>query len=562
MLKVLFYHANDTVTHHGDSILFLGIASLYLRTHLEHSESEFSNQVEWLLPIQQSLTDDELIDYCNKTKPDLLCTSHYIWNHSFLMTQLSRVRNQVSKNITFVAGGPSIDVNINNDFFQQYSFIDYAIYGPGEQAFVDLIVSIINRKELIAFNTSNISWVDRKKDKVVVADFKYVPQSKVSPFLYCKELFSNIIKDLQNKNINPIVPYELTRGCPYACTFCDWNSGFTNKVTRRKETYKDEIDLFQKLKIKNIFLADANVGQYQEDIDMIAYFAEKNIREGANFTLDGNYSKLRKENNLKIFHLLGRGNLVPEYSGVINPAGAFTISVQDIHPEILKNVERPDVGWDEHLTMIYELKEAFPTRNCEIQLIQGLPGQTVKTWRATLAETSRHDLFLHAVINELLPASPAARDKKYQEKWNFKYSTSERFQGNQKFRGTFPESCVSFTQQDFVKMTILTLLYSSLNQYKFQNTKSFDLENVVDDFLRSKNFKELENNLYQNWTVHDKFYFSMDLDLNSQEVTACNFTHGSNIWNKSVFLKKLISKRIVNNVIVDNSTIHREVSLL
>jgi tRNA A37 methylthiotransferase MiaB len=559
MLKVLFYHANDTLTHCGDSVLFLGIASLYLKTHFENTKPEFANRVEWLLPIQQSLTDDDLVEYINKNKPDLICTSHYIWNNNFLMSQLSRIQNCVPKNIIFVAGGPSIDVNINNLFFQQYPFIDYAIYGPGEQAFVDLIVSIINKKKLVKFNTSNISWVNKKNAKVVVADFKYVPQLKISPFLHCKEMFSRMVKNLQDKNIKPIVPYELTRGCPYSCTFCDWNSGFTNKVTRRKETYKEEIDLFQKLNIKNIFLADANVGQYQEDIDMIAYFAEKNIYESANFSLDGNYSKLRKDNNLKIFYLLGQGNLVPEYSGVINPAGAFTISVQDIHPNILKNVERPDVGWDEHLSIIYELKKAFPTRNCEIQLIQGLPGQTVNSWRNTLAEISKHDLFLHAVINELLPASPAARDKKYQEKWIFKYSKSERFQGNHTFRGTFPESCVSFTKKDFVKMTILTLLYSSLIQYKFQSTTAFNLENVVDDFLISKNFKELENNLYNNWTAHDKFYFTLNLDLKSQIVTACNFTHGADIWNKSIFLKDIISKHSLNNIPVKKSVSLNEV---
>ena len=537
MLKVLFYHANDTLTHSHETVLFLGIAALCLRTHIETSHPEIGNQIEWLLPIQNRLTDQELIDYCNEVKPDLICTSHYIWNHTFLMEQLERLQSKISSNIKFAVGGPSIDVNIDPEFFKKYSFVDYAVYGAGEHAFADILSSVILNKPLIAFNTSNIAWFDKQKNKTVIADFKYVPQSKISPFLHCEEMFSDMVKDQQNKNISVIIPYDLTRGCPYSCTFCDWNSGLTNKVSRRKGSYRDEIDLFQKLKIRNIYLSDANVGQYQEDIDMIAYFAEKNINEGAKFVLDGNYSKLRKENNLKIYHLLGKANLASEYAG-------FTISVQDINPQVLQNIDRPDVGWSEHLAIITELKEAFPERHSKIQLIQGLPGQTPDSWRATLAEISKYEVQLQPFISELLPASPAARDKEYQEKFKFTYSTSQRYQDGYIFRGTFPESCVSFTKFDFVKMTILTIFYSALIQFKIQSKEEFDFENVVDEFLMSKNYFALENNLYNNWTMHDKFYFSLDLDLNARDVSACQFIISSNDWSRSLFLLKLIASNV------------------
>lgn len=539
MLKVLFYHANDTLTHTHETVLFLGIASLCLRTYIENTRPEISDQIEWLLPIQHRLTDQELIDYCNKVKPDLICTSHYIWNHTFLMEQLTRVQPQLSVGTKFAAGGPSIDVNIDNEFFKKFSFIDYAVYGAGEHAFADIISSILLDKPLIAFNTSNVAWFDKQKDKTVVAEFKYVPQSKISPFLHCEEMFTNMVNGMQSRNISVIIPYDLTRGCPYSCTFCDWNSGLTNKVSRRKGSYRDEIDLFQKLQIKNIYLSDANVGQYQEDIEMIEYFAEKNINEGAKFVLDGNYSKLRKENNLKIYHLLGKANLASEYAG-------FTISVQDINAQVLKNIDRPDVGWHEHLAIIQELKEAFPDRNSKIQLIQGLPGQTPDSWRATLAEISKYDLQLQPFVSELLPASPAARDKEYQQKFNFKYSTSQRYQDGYIFKGTFPESCISFTQRDFVKMTILTIFYSALLQFRHQSNEEFNLEDVVDDFLESKNYYALENNLYNNWTLHDKFYFTVDLDLTVRDISACQFIISSSDWSRSMFLLKLVAARIEN----------------
>ncbi len=536
MLKVLFYHANDSLEPKDKEkkILYLGIASLYLKTHIDINHPDLAKQIDWMLPIQHRLSDQDLIDVCNTQQPDLICSSHYIWNHSILMEQLSRIRNKISKDIKIVAGGPSIDVNIDPDFFTKYSFIDYALYGSAENSFADLINSLLTKKQLIAFNTSNIAWFDKNKNKTIVAEFKYVPHSTVSPFLHCEEMFSAMVKHEQDNDVSVVIPYELTRGCPYSCTFCDWNSGLSNKVSRRKGSYQLEIDLFQKLKINNLYLADANVGQYQEDIDMIEYLGNKNINENTNFKIDGNFSKLRKENNLKIYHILAKSNLVSDYAG-------FTISVQDINATVLKNIDRPDVGWDEHLRIINELKESYPTKNSKVQLIQGLPGQTPDSWRDTLSEVTKHSLLLQPFISELLPASPAARDNIYHEKFKFAYSSSERYFEGHTFRGVFPESCVSFDQRDFVKMTILTHFYATLANIKSQIEEKFDLEAAVDSFLSSNNYRALENNLYDNWTRHDKFYFTINIDMTQQVLSACHFASTSSRWSSTIFLVKLLS---------------------
>jgi putative methyltransferase len=541
MLKVLFYHANDTLRESAENLLFLGVASLYLKTWIDQNRPEVGEQLNWMIPIQKKMSDDELISLLEREKPDLFCSSHYIWNDSFICDQLNRIKNHVPSSICFVAGGPSIDVNIDPDFFAKKTFPDYAIYGAGEVAFADIVESILKNKKLIAFNTSNVAWFDKEKNKTIVADFKYVPQLSISPYTSNKELFTSIIKDVQQKNISVVLPYDLTRGCPYSCTFCDWNSGLTNKTTRRKNSYKDEIDLFQELKIKNIYLSDANVGQYQEDIDMIEYMGNKNIFENAGFKIDGNFSKLRKENNLKIYHILAKSNMLTDVAG-------FTISVQDINKTVLENIDRPDVGWDVHLSMIQELKQSYPHLHSKIQLIQGLPGQTVDTWRETLREISRHDLQLQIFISELLPASPAARDKVYQEKFKFTYTTSERFNGHHFFHATFPESCVSFSKKDFVRMTVLSHIYSALSQFKSQKVATFNLERVVDDFLKSPMCKAVEDNLYDNWTNHNKFYYTKGFDggplLEVDAITACYIFLTGSRWASNYKLLTLIAKNL------------------
>jgi hypothetical protein len=114
MVNVLFYHAN---TPAADPRLELGVAILYLKTHIDANCPNIKDQIEWLVPQQYQVSDDQLVDICNSKKVDLLCSSHYIWNNSQLLEQLERIKSRLP-NIKIVAGGPSVDVNIDTDFFK------------------------------------------------------------------------------------------------------------------------------------------------------------------------------------------------------------------------------------------------------------------------------------------------------------------------------------------------------------------------------------------------------------------------------------------------------------
>ena len=544
MFKIFFYHANDTLGQASDRQIFLGIAALYLKTYIDYNKKNIADKIEWLVPVQQKMSDEELIEKINQEKPDIFCTSHYLWNNNFISDQLQRIKPYVDKNILFVAGGPSVDVNINDNFFQDNPAIDYALYGAGEVGFADLVESVLTNKKLLRINTSNIAWFDSDKNKQVIADFVYVPQLKISPYTHNVSLFSRMVKQMLDKNLLVIVPYELTRGCPYKCTFCDWNSGLTNKTTRRKGTYEDEIDLFHELGIKGIYFADANVGQYEEDIDMVAYLAKKNIEEGAGFRTDGNFSKLRKENNLKIYHHLAKADLVTDNAG-------FTISVQDINEDILTNIDRPDVGWDVHVKIMKELREHYPKKPSQVQLIQGLPGQTVESWKQTLNTVASEATFLQIFVSELLSASPAARDKTYQDRFKFEYSDSERFNGQEFFSGQFTKSCVSFSQHDYVEMSIWSTFYSALVYFREQSTARFDFDAVVRSFENSTIYQKLLANLAENWIVKNKFFYTIDFNgapLLENPLSTCHFKSTGINWAHSVKFLQLVANHLTDNI--------------
>lgn len=529
MKKVLFYYSFTG----GQFTLVLGTAHLYLKTYLETTNPRIGQQIQWLPPQQTTIPDADLINLCNSQQIDFLCTSHYIWNNSDLMQQLARVRPHLNSNIQIISGGPSISVNIDPSFFTKYPFINYAVYGPGEKAFCDLMEFLISgRKTLFAQFTSNLAWADEEKQKTHVAPYQYVKMLQTSPFLHNREIFLDMVEREKNSAVHLILPYDLVRGCPYSCTFCDWNSGLGNKVSRRKETYKEEIDLFHEAGIQVIYLSDANVGQYEEDIDMIKYFSKKNLSQGTNFKLMGNFSKLRKDNNLKIYHIMAQSRLLNQ---------GFTISCQDTHKEILDNIDRPDISWEEHAKMIDELTSCYPHIPCQVQLIQGLPGQTPATWRETLGLVAKHQTVLMTFLNELLAASPASYNTDYQKKYQYVYSQSERYMGTDMskeykfYRGNFSQSCASFNREDFIIMTILSHIYTMLCGMKFhlrQFNQSWNIEKIVDQFLSSEFYTILYKNLDDNWK-DDKFYYTVDIDGTPKLLSACMGYESAYTWMKN-----------------------------
>jgi len=505
-LKILFYHAGGTFAGHT---AWLYPAVLQLKTYIDLFCQNVADQLEWSVPIQQEMSDDELIRHIEQTDVNVLCTSHYLWNHAFLTAQLSRIKNKLKHNVKVVAGGPSIDVNNNGNFFEQHPYIDYAVYGAGEQAFADIVNHLVTDRPLIAFNTSNCAWKNHNTGKSIVADYKFVKMIETSPFVHNKELFSAMVDDAKKKKISVWLPYTLTRGCPYSCTFCDWNSGLGNKVSRRKNTYQQEINLFQQLGTTNIYLSDANVGQYDEDVEMIEYFGQKNLQENAGFHVGGNFSKLKKDNNLKIFHIMSR-------TGLANKTLNF--SIQDTNHEVLKNINRPDVGWDVHLSMANELQKTYPNQIIKGQLIYGLPGQTVATWRQTLEQVTKANILPVIFLNEPLPASPAIYDPEYQNKFKFEYSQSNRILVDKIYSSLIPKKSSSFDQSDLVHMNLLNAVYFALAVINLAlteyNLERLNTSKIVDDYVTTPNYQNLYNNLYHNWTVDNNFYYTIDYSGN------------------------------------------------
>jgi hypothetical protein len=194
--------------------------------------------------------------------------------------------------------------------------------------------------------------------------------------------------------------------------------------------------------------------------------------------------------------------------------------------------------------MIHELYDHYPEYVGKLQLISGLPGQTISSWRETLSTIAKERVIAYIFINEVLPTSPAALDPSYQEKYNFTYSNAERYtprkSGLKFYRGTIPKSCFSFTQYEFVQMVSLSQIYLLIMAMRtfFEDYYNIDVELIVDKILETKSYKNLINNLYTNWQ-NDKFYYTINIDGTPEIIAGDALADHIAFWISSKEIQKI-----------------------
>jgi anaerobic magnesium-protoporphyrin IX monomethyl ester cyclase len=124
--------------------------------------------------------------------------------------------------LNLVIGGPHISATML-ELLKLNPLVDYAIYGEGEKAFLNLFNTLKLKKDIKT--VENLIYKDPKHKN------KYIINPKTKLITNLDELPFPDLRLVQNyRGINYKVPYLnyplaismiATRGCPYRCTFCD-----------------------------------------------------------------------------------------------------------------------------------------------------------------------------------------------------------------------------------------------------------------------------------------------------------------------------------------------------
>ncbi len=308
---------------------------------------------------------------------DVVAFSCYIWNknYTYLLAQKIKLKNP---NVKIVFGGPEPAVT-DTDFFGKHPYVDFVIKKEGEVIFKELLLGLLNNAQPripgMLINVDNSTVDTGIGDRIL--DLSILP----SPYL--TGFFDKIVAD--NPGVTWNATIETNRGCPYACTFCDWGSLTYNKVRQFPlDRVLQELDWIGQ-RCELLYVADANFGMFierdQKIVDQIVDIS--NEYQVTKYF----YTSWAKNQRNEVFELIKK--LTTE-SKTLNPNG-LTVSVQSMDPGVLEIIKRTNLK-QHKIQEIFKLAQSnqIPVYT---EVILGLPGDTLESFKRTvfsLIESDNH----------------------------------------------------------------------------------------------------------------------------------------------------------------------------
>ena len=392
MIKV---NSSEFNFQYGDQIHFpCRIASMmaYVRTN-ESIKNNFKFEKSFVFRTEV----EEYIKECHDT--DILLCSCYVWNWEITKYLASEVKKN-NPDCTIIFGGAQIP-DLAQDFFKQHPYVDIIAHGEGEYILENILTAYLKDKDY-----SQVNGIETKEFRNQLQERINELDNLPSPYL------TNTVWDLVEKvdGIRWIVGWETNRGCPYACTFCDWGSATFTKVRKWEESrlFK-EIEWFAENKIPYIDCCDANFGIFQErDFRIAEKLKEVALKTNYPERVRPAWAKNSSEKIIPIAKQLQDGGIL----------GAVTLAVQSLDPDTLKIVKRANIKFDTFSELASTFrKNGIPTYT---ELIMGMPGETLQSFKDgldSIAMTKVDTVFIYNCT--VLPNAPM-NVPEYREKYKIK----------------------------------------------------------------------------------------------------------------------------------------------
>ena len=331
--------------------------------------------------------------------PFMFAVSCYVWNFSFHMKLCRNIKEQF-KHCIVVAGGPHIPDH-PGDFFQRYPYIDVLVHGEGEWPFRSLLGECLKtRPELDS--VPNISYQHKGESISTKLRTGALPREILDeelPSPYLLGYFDEMIEQVRKTDNRVWALWETSRGCPYACTFCEWGSPGFNAVKRfTLERLYQEIDWFAAARLEGVYSADANFGMFERDVDLAQRLVHAKKRTGSPTYFMTNFAK---NSNERVFQA---GKLFTS-AGMSRGTILAMQSTSDI---VLDAIKRKNISRKNYQQLNERYRsEGIPTYT---DLIVPLPKETRESWFNGLCDLFSCGQHENIRVHELalLPNTPMA----------------------------------------------------------------------------------------------------------------------------------------------------------
>ena len=400
---MLIYLADLCYFHEWDNIQPVPLNVGYIAAYLKNKHPEASIEI-FKDPI-------ELKHRISDKPPEILALSHYEWNSNLDIAILKYMKQKNSDTVT-VMGGPSFETDLDwaKNFFQERPYLDAYIYGEGEWSFtrfVELLEAYDKKLTNIPFEElpSSIFYLNKKSNKLINNPKNFVERLDLTnhPSPYLTGIMDPF---LASPNLSPIM--ETNRGCPYACTFCNWGNAIQAKINQFSiDTINKEV-LYVCKNSKNMlgffYIADANFGILKRDLEIARVIRE--CMDKYNFPKQVFQCYAKNTNDAVI-----------DIAATLRTVSSMSMSKQSINKEVLVNVKRGNIPAEQYDT----LREKAQEKGIETftELIYGLPGENYESFIAGIKESARNNVRVSIYPNYMLHGSEE-NTKLYREKFGIK----------------------------------------------------------------------------------------------------------------------------------------------
>lgn len=287
--------------------------------------------------------------------PSIALFSNYIWNENYNLIMAEAIKNAYP-DCKIIFGGPQVDDN-GIDFVNRHQVVDTVVINEGEISLYQLLLDYLNGKHKAVY------------DKLKRVELSSLP----SPYVD-SNIMNKIIAD--NPNTQWATTLETNRGCPFACTFCDWGSLTQSKVKKfNLEKVFAEIDWIVDNKVEYIYIADANFGVfYERDKEIIEYICKRKRETGYPHNLNMTWYKNSTKKTIELVMML--------HSVGLNRG--MTLSVQSMTDKVLEKINRKNM----EISKLGEMYQVCNDNNIKFytEFILGLPEETKDTWQESICQ--------------------------------------------------------------------------------------------------------------------------------------------------------------------------------
>jgi len=347
------------------------LAAASLKAQLD-SVAEISDKLDVLLmDFYIESTAEFISEKILNESPGLIGFSIYLWNRKLTEQICHKIKSSFPGVILFAGGAEA--TALPRDLLNSAPF-DFVISGEGELTLTETVKRLPGNRSYLdidgiyAGNGGN-GLVNSKKKQWPVPDLDLLP----SPFL-------TGVLDVKKY---PGVLWELSRGCPFRCSFCFESRGVEGVRQFSLERIQKELEFFEAEKVNQVFVLDPTFNRDVIRAKQILRIIQKTAPL-IHFTFEVRTEFLDAE--------------MAGLFAVINCS--LQIGLQSAIPEILSNVNRnfDSEKYAEKISLLNTAGVIFG-----LDLIYGLPGDTLDGFKYSLnyalrLQPNHLDIFPLAVL--------------------------------------------------------------------------------------------------------------------------------------------------------------------